>query len=173
MIRWIPLLIVTLLVASLSIILLTQPQTNIHTDASPMLGKQIELPKLPSLRGDIPIYIASTSEQPVVLNLFASWCVPCLAEHPLLKSLQTAGHTVFGIGWSDSEANINAWLDEHGDPFNAIWIDEAGDSAVPLGLRGVPETYVLYKGKILFHHAGVLSEQIVQEQMLPLLEGTK
>ena len=112
----------------------------------------------------------SNSDTPVVLNLFASWCTPCLAEHPLLQSLEQNGATVYGIGWRDKEENIRNWLNEHGNPFTAVWMDAKGEAAIPLGLRGVPETYILHKGKVTFHHAGVLTETLIREQMLPLLE---
>lgn len=169
MIRWLPLIIIATLVVFLTVILFTKPQREVHTDKSPMLGKVITLPELTSLRGEIPITLVSESEQPVVLNLFASWCVPCLAEHPLFSKLQAEGHTLFGIGWSDAQDNITQWLQEHGDPFNAVWLDPDGDTAVPLGLRGVPETYVLHKGRVLFHHAGVLTPHMVEEEIRPLL----
>lgn len=174
MMRWLPIAIFAVLIALLAGVLQQESTPHIiKTNISPMVGKHPALPNLPKLAHNVALTDAVQSDEPVILNLFASWCVPCLAEHPLLKTLHKNGTTILGIGWRDSEENIIGWLSQHGNPFSAVWLDEQGDVAIPLGLRGVPETYIIHKGEVLFHHAGVLTKDLVAQHMKPLLEGAQ
>jgi DsbE subfamily thiol:disulfide oxidoreductase len=74
-----------------------------------------------------------------IINFFASWCKPCLLEHPLLMELDKKGIKIIGINFRDGENEFNQWLEEHGNPFSQIIRDE-GDLAFEFGLIGVPET---------------------------------
>ena len=77
-----------------------------------------------------------------MVNFFASWCKPCLAEHPLLMELKAKGVQIIGINFRDDEDNFNEWIQEHGNPFFHI-IRDAGTIAYEMGLIGVPETYFI------------------------------
>ena len=82
-----------------------------------------------------------------IVNFFASWCKPCLAEHPLLMELQSKGMQIIGINFRDDEDNFIQWIDEHGNPFFHIIRDD-GSIAYEMGLIGVPETFFNENSKI-------------------------
>ena len=82
-----------------------------------------------------------------IVNFFASWCKPCLAEHPLLMEFQSRGMQIIGINFRDDEDNFIQWINEHGNPFFHIIRDD-GSIAYEMGLIGVPETFFIENSKI-------------------------
>ncbi len=82
-----------------------------------------------------------------IINFFASWCKPCLAEHPLLMELQSKGIKIIGVNFRDDEENFISWIEENGNPFEYVIRDD-GSIAYEMGLIGVPETYFI-KSKII------------------------
>ena len=121
---------------------------------------------------------ASTAHESVIqdkvtiLNIFASWCGPCVAEHPLLTKLsRESGAELVGIAWNDSGAAIEGFLAEHGNPYARVYLDSASGSALALGIRGVPETFIIDReGVIRFHSAGPITDTVLERDMLPLLK---
>lgn len=93
-----------------------------------------------------------------VLNLFASWCVPCLAEHPFITSLSREPDvTVVGIAWMDDPAATTAWLAEHGNPYARIGVDRIGALKQALDVKGVPSAFIIdADGRIRFQRDGPL-----------------
>ena len=79
-----------------------------------------------------------------IVNFFASWCKPCLAEHPLLMEMKKKGVKIIGINFRDDEENFKEWINEHGNPFEYILRDD-GTIAYEMGLIGVPETFFIIK----------------------------
>ena len=77
-----------------------------------------------------------------IINFFASWCKPCLAEHPLLMEMKKKGVKIIGINFRDDEENFKEWINEHGNPFEYILRDD-GTIAYEMGLIGVPETFFI------------------------------
>ena len=77
-----------------------------------------------------------------IVNFFASWCKPCLAEHPLLMEMKKKGITIIGINFRDDEDNFKEWINEHGNPFEYVLRDD-GTIAYEMGLIGVPETFFI------------------------------
>jgi len=116
-----------------------------------------------------------TVGQPVVVNVWASWCIPCVAEHPLVDRLATKeGVTVHGINYRDKPADAAAWLARLGDPYAKVGADQDGKAGIEWGVYGVPETFVIDgDGTVLFKHAGALSPEIVERKILPLIKGAK
>jgi cytochrome c biogenesis protein CcmG/thiol:disulfide interchange protein DsbE len=112
------------------------------------------------------------SGKPVLVNFFASWCTPCLAEHPLLTRLkEREGATVIGIAWKDKPEATRAWLAKLGNPFARIGFDQDGKLALDWGLSGVPETYLIdSRGIVRLHFRGPLTERDLSA-VLPLLRG--
>ena len=82
-----------------------------------------------------------------IVNFFASWCKPCLAEHPLLMELKTNGVKIIGVNFRDDEDNFIEWIEEHGNPFFHIIRDD-GTIAYKMGLIGVPETYFISNSNV-------------------------
>lgn len=120
-------------------------------------------------RGDLVV------GKPVVLNVWASWCIPCVAEHPLVDRLATKeGVTVHGINYRDKPLDAAGWLARLGDPYARIGADVDGKAGIEWGVYGVPETFVIDgEGMVLFKHAGALTPEIVERDILPLVKGTK
>ena len=103
--------------------------------------------------------------RPVIVNLFASWCAPCRAEHPYLMDLGEAHpNQLVGVLYKDTVENGEAFLSELGNPFTTIALDPQGRGGLDFGLTGVPETFVISgEGEILLHIAGPLDESSAQK----------
>ena len=105
-----------------------------------------------------------------LVNVFASWCVPCRVEHPLLMALADDGVPIYGINYKDPAEQANGWLAELGDPYRAIGADTQGRVAIDWGVYGVPETFVVdTEGRIRHRHVGPLQPRDVEETIKPLL----
>lgn len=111
-------------------------------------------------------------EGPVLVNVFASWCIPCRVEHPLLLRLaEEEGVTIYGINYKDPPAQARAWLEELGDPFARIGADRNGRVGIEWGVYGVPETFVVDRdGQIRHKHVGPLQPRDWDRTIRPLLE---
>ncbi len=108
-----------------------------------------------------------------LINIFASWCIPCRIEHPLLMALKARGVLIYGLNYKDSEDDGRKFLEELGNPFHEIGIDKHGRVGIDLGISGVPETFVVSgDGVVLFqHNNGPLTREVIEKSILPLLEG--
>jgi cytochrome c biogenesis protein CcmG/thiol:disulfide interchange protein DsbE len=110
--------------------------------------------------------------EPVLINFFASWCLPCRVEHPLLMRLTEHDHVkVYGIDYKDKPEDATKLLAQLGDPYQAVGLDRDGRVGLDFGVYGVPETYVLDKtGHIRKRYVGPLTAQQVEGELLPLLK---
>jgi cytochrome c biogenesis protein CcmG/thiol:disulfide interchange protein DsbE len=110
--------------------------------------------------------------KPAVINFFASWCVPCRIEHPVLMRLAHDDHVpIYGIAYKDKPEDAGRLLAQFGDPYEVTGMDLDGQVGLDFGVYGVPETYVLDKtGTIRMRFVGPLTEEIVESQLLPLLK---
>ncbi len=161
-----------LLVVSLALALGLCNSDPRKTEASRMVGQTPGLFNVTVL-GDKKGQFTPTEwlGKPVVLNVFASWCEPCVVEHPVVMKLSQSGKAyVIGLAWRERADRVTEWLTKHGNPYQQIGIDEFGQATVPLGLSGVPETFVIdAKGKIAYHTRSVLTDDEVNNVILPLL----
>ena len=97
-------------------------------------------------------------KEPFIINFFASWCLPCVEEHKILKKYQDS-IPIIGIAYKDSEEKITEFLNRYGDPYEVVYLDPKGKAAIDLGLYGVPETYYINKdGKIMYKHVGPIKD---------------
>ena len=99
-----------------------------------------------------------------VVNFFASWCKPCLAEHPLLMELHANGVKIVGINFRDDEDNFIEWIDKHGNPFFHVIRDD-GTIAYQMGLIGVPETYFINNSKVVEKIQGPLFYEDIEKYL--------
>jgi len=147
---------------------------------SAMLGKPVPdftLTPLDGLKGEdgaaVPSFDATdlAAGQPTIVNIFASWCVPCLQEHPLLMALaEEPGLRIFAINYKDDPASARRFLGRYGNPFARVGTDRSGRVAIDFGVYGVPETYVISSdGKIAYRHVGPLTEEAIATKILPLV----
>lgn len=107
-----------------------------------------------------------------LVNVFASWCIPCKAEHPVITRLsREQGVTVFGINYKDKPEDALTWLSRNGNPYAAVGADLDGRVSIDWGVYGVPESYLIDRqGRIRFKHVGPLTPQVVEEQILPMVK---
>lgn len=150
---------------------------------SALIGKPVPDFTLPPIEGliangaPVPGFAASDLAQgePTVVNVFASWCVECQVEHPLLMALgKQPGIRLFGIDYKDDAASARRFLGRYGNPYARVGADTSGRTAIDFGVYGVPETYVVTgDGKIAYRHVGPLTEAAIRERILPLLQPSK
>jgi cytochrome c biogenesis protein CcmG/thiol:disulfide interchange protein DsbE len=110
-----------------------------------------------------------------VVNVFASWCVPCHIEAPeLMKLAGIKGFDLYGLVQKDTPEKIHAFLDEAGNPFSRIALDADGRASIEWGVYGAPETFVVDgKGIIRFKYVGALTDQVLSQQLLPAIQQAK
>jgi cytochrome c biogenesis protein CcmG/thiol:disulfide interchange protein DsbE len=100
----------------------------------------------------------------LLINVFASWCITCTQEHPLLSQLINNDDNLLmvGINWRDKKNDATNWLMEHGNPFDIILEDNLGKVGINLGIRGIPETLLVSPdGKILMHYKGNIDQKFI------------
>jgi cytochrome c biogenesis protein CcmG/thiol:disulfide interchange protein DsbE len=107
-----------------------------------------------------------------IMNVWASWCPPCLVEHPVVTQLARAGMApVVGLNYKDARDEALPWLKRNGDPYHLIVADVDGRIGIDYGVYGVPETYVIDRqGIIRYKHIGPLTADVVQEKVEPLVK---
>lgn len=106
-----------------------------------------------------------------VVNVWASWCVPCVAEHPILTELSARGVSVYGINYKDKPEDAKLFLRRLGDPFARIGVDPDGRTGIEWGVYGVPETFVVSgDGVIVYKTISALTRETVETEILPLLQ---
>ena len=111
--------------------------------------------------------------QPRLVNIFASWCVPCIAEAPVLASLKARGVAIDGIAIRDKPEDVADFLQRHGDPYQRIGADMQSSVQMALGSSGVPESFIVDgKGIIRFQHVGPIMPQDV-DTVLAELENAR
>jgi len=171
LILWIPLAGYLIFLAIASLGLNRDQQTVIE---SRMIGKPIPGIDLPAASSTNPPL--STKEmadgKPRLLNIFASWCVPCAAEAPILAQMAQQGVRIDGVAIRDARADVDAFLTRHGDPFQRIGLDARSTLQFYLGSSGVPETFVVDgKGVIRYQHIGAVGPQDVETLLAKLREA--
>ena len=111
---------------------------------------------------------------PVVVNVFASWCVPCRAEHAVLTGLvERDGITLFGINYKDKPEDARRWLEELGNPYTRIGSDLSGRAGIEWGISGVPETFIVGNdGTVLYRYVGpVVGEDAISKFREALIQA--
>lgn len=118
---------------------------------------------------------AKLQGQVTVVNVFASWCIPCRDEHPVLEALKDkTGVLLYGINQKDAAENAAAFLAELGNPYDAIGGDTDGRTSIDWGVYGVPETFIVdAKGIIRFKHTGPLLLDDIDRELVPAIARAK
>ena len=157
--RFAPLVILLVLLAGLIWRLATPTDPNI---SSKMIGKDLsEVRAPPALPGRKGVFVGDPTG-PKVINFFASWCVPCVAEAPILAHLREQGVRIDGIAVRDKPEEIAAFLTANGDPYSAIGADPESRVQIQFGGSGVPETFIIDPyGVVRYQHIGPIEEKDV------------
>ena len=99
-----------------------------------------------------------------LLNIWSSWCVPCRQEHPILMDLDKNKQIiVIGINYKDTKKNAIEFLEKFGNPYEKIFFDKEGVQSIEWGAYGVPESFIIYKNKILKKYIGPINQQSIKE----------
>jgi len=103
-------------------------------------------------------------DQFYLLNIWSSWCVPCRQEHPLLMDLaKNKNIKIFGLNYKDKRSNAEDFLKELGNPYKKIIFDKEGVNAIELGAYGVPESFLIFKNKIIKKYIGPLNQDSIEQ----------
>jgi cytochrome c biogenesis protein CcmG/thiol:disulfide interchange protein DsbE len=140
---------------------------------SPLIGKSAPAFRLTQLHEPDKSFSPEQMRGKVwLLNVWASWCVSCRTEHPLLMALSRAGIVpIYGLDYKDTRENALAFLDALGNPYTLSIQDADGLAGIDYGVYGVPETYLIDRnGVIRFKRIGPLNVDVLQKTVLPLIE---
>jgi cytochrome c biogenesis protein CcmG/thiol:disulfide interchange protein DsbE len=150
---------------------------------SALIGKPaptVNLPPVPELADDrgrpVPGFsTANLGGGPAVINFWASWCVPCVQEHPFLVEIgRRSGVPIHGINYKDQAVAARRFLGRYGNPFAMVGQDVDGRAAIEWGVYGMPETFVVDgKGTIVYKHVGPITAETLESRVLPAIERAK
>lgn len=142
-----------------------------------LVGRPIPETVLPMLTGDqagpghLDLKTAGVG-RPMLVNVFASWCLPCRAEHPQLMALKARGVAVVGVAWKDDPVATRAFLDELGDPYAMVLMDREGRAGLDLGITGAPETFAVNAvGQVVAKSSGPLVDAAEIERMVAAIQA--
>ena len=139
-----------------------------------MIDREMPAFELPELRDEaITVSQADLVGEVTLVNVFGSWCVACLQEHPTLMQLsrdQTV--RIVGINWRDDREDALAWLVKHGDPYEAIVFDAESELVIEIGVTGAPETFVLDPaGRIRYKQIGPITPEVWTKTIRPVIDA--
>ena len=140
---------------------------------SPLINKAAPTFRLPQLKDPSKTFSAEDMRGKVwVLNVWASWCVSCRDEHPLLLEYAKSGAVpIYGLNWKDRREDALAWLNELGDPYVVNAADLDGRVAIDYGVYGAPETYLIDQGGVIRHkHVGPVTREVWKDEFMPLVQ---
>ena len=143
---------------------------------SPLVGKPVPAFSLTRLKDpEALITEADLKGKVSVLNIWATWCVSCRAEHDVLMMLASSRKVdIYGLNYKDDRGKAQRWLNQLGDPYVANAFDADGRVGIDWGVYGAPETFVIDRQGIIRHkHIGPLTVEILNEQILPLIAELK
>ena len=165
-----PVLVLTGLVVLLGVGLRLDPRTV----PSPLIGAPVPAFDLAVLDRPERLTEAALRGQPTVVNFFASWCTPCLEEHPVLMGLvREQNLQLVSINYKDAADDARRWLARHGNPYAVVGRDPEGDAGLDWGVYGVPETYLVSADGVILHkHVGAVTPAVWKADFLPRLTAT-
>jgi len=137
---------------------------------SMLIGKTVPEFDLPPVKGrTLGLSNEDLKGEVSLVNIFASWCVECKAEHPLLMELAKTGPVpIHGLNYKDKPDDAANWLDSLGDPYTRTGADVSGRVAIDWGAYGVPETFLVDRnGKVAYKHIGAMSRKAFEQNILP------
>ena len=141
---------------------------------SPLLDKLFPSFDLPSVLDDQTRITQADLKGPALVNVWATWCVACKVEHPVLNRLASQGVVIYGVNYKDQADAARRFLGRYGDPFTAVGIDPLGRGAIEWGVYGMPETFVIAPdGTIAYKHVGPITETSLQNEVIPAIEAAR
>lgn len=169
---YIPLLVFLVMAVFLGIGLTMNPRDV----PSPLIGKPVPEFSLPPVKGrTLGLASADLRGEVSLVNVFASWCVACREEHPVLMGLGKSGIVpIHGLNYKDKPDDAKAWLDQLGDPYTRTGADISGRVAIDWGVYGVPETFVIDRNGLIAHkHIGAITPEALSKTIMPIIDKLK
>lgn len=168
--RWIAGAIPLLIFAAVAVFLAIGLTRDPREVPSPLIGRPVPAFSLPPVLGRTEGLSDKDLKGGVsVVNVFASWCVPCRQEHPLIQRLAKEV-PVHGLNYKDRPEDAARWLDELGDPYTRTGADIDGRVSIDWGVYGVPETFVIDRdGRIAYKQIGPIPPLVLEEKILPMI----
>ena len=141
---------------------------------SVLIDKPLPEFALPAVRNNQGLASADFKGEPMLLNVFASWCVSCREEHGLLLALKQQGVVIQGLDWKDDASDGARYLAENGDPYIKAGNDASGRTGIDLGVAGVPETFVVDgRGRVRYKFIGPIDADDWEHTIKPMLQGLR
>lgn len=140
---------------------------------SPLIDKPAPTFSLTRLKQpEVTLGSADLKGKVTLFNVWATWCVACRSEHPVLMQLAESGKVaIYGLNYKDDRAEAKRWLLRYGDPYLANAFDNDGRVGIDWGVYGTPETFIVDQQGIIRHkHIGPLTQEVVRDEILPLVE---
>lgn len=139
---------------------------------SALIGKPVPQFSLPSVEDEQRLISAADLKgKPALVNVWATWCVACKVEHPVLNALAAQGVNIHGVNYKDDNAAAQKWLREFHDPYQLNIRDEQGSLGLDLGVYGAPETFLIDKQGVIRHKfVGVIDERVWREKLAVLYQ---
>lgn len=139
-----------------------------------MIDRELPQFQLPALHD--PELIVRTEDltgETTLVNVFGSWCVACLQEHPTLMQLSRDRTVrIIGVNWRDKREDALAWLEKHGDPYTRIVFDAESDLVIEMGVTGAPETFIVDPGgRIRYKQIGPITPDVWQDTIRPVIDA--
>jgi cytochrome c biogenesis protein CcmG/thiol:disulfide interchange protein DsbE len=141
---------------------------------SPLVGKPVPAFALPSLFEPEQVLTPDSFRgEAYLINFWASWCVTCRAEHPVITELAKSGLLrVVGFNFRDEPEDAKAWLRRFGDPYDVHLSDRSGRVSIDFGVYAAPESFLVdADGRIVYKHLGALTEEAIRDEIVPRLSG--
>lgn len=130
---------------------------------SALIGKPLPEFSLVELSSNKVMTKSDLGEGAFLINFWGTWCPACSFEHDYLMKLASEGINIVGIDYKDETQEAIKWLDEKGDPYSYVLLDELGNFGIDMGVTGAPETFVVNaKGHITYRHQGIVNEEVWQ-----------
>lgn len=175
--RWLSLIPLVVLAGLAAVFIGWSLQRDPAVKPDALVGQPIPQTVLPILTGATPgpghvdLKTAGVGK-PMLVNVFASWCAPCRAEHPKLMALKDRGVAVVGVAWKDDPADTRAFLDELGDPFSMVLVDQDGRAGLDLGITGAPETFAVNAmGQVVAKFSGPLIDDAEVDRLVDAIQA--
>ena len=139
---------------------------------SPLIGKTVPEFTAPVLGQSVSFSPAQLQGKVWLLNVWASWCVSCRQEHPVLMQLSKQKNIhLYGLNWKDELTAAKGWLAQHGDPYKASAFDPTGRTGIDYGVTGTPETFILDKeGIVRYKHVGPITKEVFIQIIWPVMQ---
>jgi cytochrome c biogenesis protein CcmG/thiol:disulfide interchange protein DsbE len=144
---------------------------------SDLIGKPVPEFDLPQLEGlqekgkPVPGFASAelAKGQVTIVNVWASWCIPCHQEHPfLIKFAALSKAPLYGLNYKDKPSAARRFLGRYGNPFIAVGVDRSGKTALDWGVYGVPETFIVNgQGRIVYKHVGPIDDRVIADILMP------